>query len=641
MNQHTQTTKDLLEDLKSATPKKRRKGGKEGTDWVVFGSAGAIVLGFIAWGLISATSLGDVAATALDWVMENCSWLFVIAASTFTIFVLVVAFSKFGRIRLGRDDEEPQFKTASWISMMFATGMGIGLIFNGVAEPLYFYMSPPPGTVEGSTPEAVTTAMGTALFHWTLYPWAMYAIVGLGMAYGTYRLGRTQLFSNMFASIFGERVSRTAGGKIINILAILATLFGSACSLGLGALQIGGGLRSTGITDAIGSPLLVLIIAVLTTAFVASAVSGIDKGIQWLSNINMVLAVVLAVIVFVVGPTLFILNVIPNAIGGFIQDLPQMASRTAVAGDASLADWMSSYTIFYWAWWVSWSPFVGLFIGRISRGRTIRQFIVGVLLVPSAISLLWFSIFGGGAIGLQERAEQAHDRGEALVNMVGGLPDINTDTILFDMFEKLPVSPFIAVVLMVVAVLLVAIFFVTGADSASIVMGGLSERGAEDPSKKSVIFWGVATGAVAAIMLVAGGDDPAAALNGLQNITIVSSVPFVIVMLLLCVALWKDLSRDPLIIRDKLARHVLTEAVAAGVERHDGEPFELRTVETAAIDIIVPPAEETEAEAPSDASDAAEEEIPTATEQDIAAATSAELSDEGELTHPAAETDAK
>jgi choline-glycine betaine transporter len=430
----------------------------------------------------------------------------------------------------------------------------------------------------------------------------------------------------MFASIFGERVSRTAGGKIINILAILATLFGSACSLGLGALQIGGGLRSTGITDAVGSPVLVLIIAVLTTAFVASAVSGIEKGIQWLSNINMVLAVVLAVIVFIVGPTLFILNVIPNAIGGFIQDLPQMASRTAVAGDESLADWMSSYTIFYWAWWVSWSPFVGLFIGRISRGRTIRQFIVGVLLVPSAISLLWFSIFGGGAIGLQERAEQARDRGEALVNMVNGVPDINTDTILFDMLEKLPVGPVVAIILMVVAVVLVAIFFVTGADSASIVMGGLSERGAEDPSRKSVIFWGVATGAVAAIMLVAGGDDPAAALNGLQNITIVSSVPFVLVMLLLCVALWKDLSKDPLIIREKLARHVLAEAVATGVERHDGEPFELRTVETAAIDIIVVPAED-------------EEDIHTASEEEIAAAASAELSDEGELTHPSVEDD--
>ncbi|GAA1489639.1 choline/carnitine/betaine transport [Brachybacterium sacelli] len=410
MSQNTQTTKELLDDLRSAKPKRRKKP-TQGTDWVVFGSAGALALGFILWGVISSTSLGSSAASALDFVMSNFSWLYVIAASVFTLFVLVVAFSRFGRIPLGRDGEEPQFRTASWISMMFATGMGIGLIFNGVAESLYFYMSPPPGTVEGQTPEAVTTAMGTTLFHWTLYPWAMYAIVGLGMAYGTFRLGRTQLFSNMFASLFGERVSQSVGGKIINILAILATLFGSACSLGLGALQIGGGLTSTGLVAQTGSTLLVLIIAILTACFVASAVSGIERGIQWLSNINMVLALLLAVIVFIGGPTLFILNVVPNAVGGFVADLPQMASRTSVSGDESLAEWMSSYTIFYWAWWVSWSPFVGLFIGRISRGRTIRQFVVGVLLVPSVVSLLWFSIFGGGAIGLQERAEAAQDPG--------------------------------------------------------------------------------------------------------------------------------------------------------------------------------------------------------------------------------------
>ncbi len=355
----------------------------------------------------------------------------------------------------------------------------------------------------------MTSAMGTTLFHWTLYPWAMYAIVGLGMAYGTYRLGRAQLFSAMFAPIFGERVSEGVGGRIINILAIIATLFGSACSLGLGALQIGGGIESTGILSDVGSPpVLVLIIAVLTACFVASAVSGIERGIQWLSNTNMVLAVVLALIVFIGGPTLFILNVIPNAVGGFIADLPpQMASRTAAAGDQTLSEWMGTWTIFYWAWWVSWSPFVGLFIGRISRGRTIRQFVVGgVLLVPSIVSLIWFSIFGGGAIGVQERAEAAQDEGAMLSRIVDGAPDIDFDLILFKMLESLPVPGVVTLILMVLAVILIAIFFVTGADSASIVMGGLSERGAEDPTKKSVVFWGgVATGAVAAIMLLAGG----------------------------------------------------------------------------------------------------------------------------------------
>jgi choline-glycine betaine transporter len=296
-----------------------------------------------------------------------------------------------------------------------------------------------------------------------------------------------------------------------------------------------------------------------------------------------VLALVLALIVFIGGPTLFILNVIPNAIGAFIRDLPEMASRTAASTDGTMADWLSSWTVFYWAWWVSWTPFVGLFIARISRGRSIRQFVTGVLLVPSTVTLLWFAIFGGGAIGLQERAQRSGDSSQALASIVDGAPDINFDLVLFDLLEKLPVPGWVAVVLMVVTVLLIAIFFVTGADSASIVMGALSERGAEHPTRKSVIFWGVAVGAVAAVMLLAGGDHPAAALNGLKNITIVSALPFVLVMLLLCVAIWKDLSRDPLVIQNKVAREVLEQSVAEGVERHEGGHFSLMTTE---IDII-------------------------------------------------------
>ncbi|MGP5026926.1 BCCT family transporter, partial [Glutamicibacter ardleyensis] len=553
MKNNEQPVQDLVSELHSARRRKPKRYLAAGTDYWVFGIAGILTLAFIVWGFSSPTGLGSAASTALDWVITNTGWVFVIAASVFTVFVLVVAAKSFGRIPLGKDGEKPQFSTVSWISMMFATGMGIGLVFYGVGEPLFFYMSPPPGTVDGQTSAAVGTAMGTTLFHWTLFPWAMYAIVGLGMAYGSFRLGRPQLFSSMFSSVFGERVVHGAGGKTINILAILATLFGSACSLGLGALQIGGGMQSAGMLDKVGSGMLVLIIAILTAMFVASAVSGIERGIQWLSNINMVLAVILALVVFIGGPTLFILNVIPNAVGSFISDLPQMASRTASSGDETMATWLSSWTIFYWAWWVSWTPFVGLFIARISRGRSIRQFVTGVLLVPSTVTLIWFSIFGGGAIGLQERAERSGDMGQAMAQMVDGAPDIVFDSVLFDLLDKLPFPAWFATVLMVLTVVLIAIFFVTGADSASIVMGALSERGAEDPSKKSVIFWGVSVGAVAAVMLLAGGDHPAAALNGLKNITIVAALPFVLVMLLLCVAIWKDLSRDPLVLRGKVA----------------------------------------------------------------------------------------
>ncbi|MGO1357443.1 MAG: BCCT family transporter [Brevibacterium aurantiacum] len=506
------------------------------------------------------------------------------AATVFTIFVIIVALSKFGRIPLGRDDEKPQFKTSSWISMMFATGMGIGLVFSAVGEPLFFYMSPPPNTVDGSTAEAMGTSMGTTLFHWTLYPWAMYAIVGLGVAYGSFRLGRSQLFSSMFTPLFGERAVNGAGGKVINILAILATLFGSACSLGLGAIQIGGGIESAGIMSDVSSPILVIIIAILTAAFVASAVSGVAKGIQWLSNINMVLAIIIALIVFIGGPTLFILNVIPSSLGSFIQDLPQMASRTAANGQ-DVNTWLSSWTVFYWAWWVSWSPFVGLFIARISRGRTVRQFVLGVLIVPSVVSTIWFAIFGGGAIGIQERAERGEGTVKALAKIVDGEPDINMDTILFDLLGALPLPNAIAIILMVVTVILIALFFVTGADSASIVMGTLSANGREEPGKGLVLFWGVATGAVAAVMLLAGGSDPAEALEGLKNITIVAALPFVIVMLLLCVAVWKDLSRDPLIIQGQLANHVLEQSVATAVNEYDGSVFGLETSELPAEDI--------------------------------------------------------
>ncbi|MFV0434925.1 MAG: BCCT family transporter [Leucobacter sp.] len=587
-----QTTEEhiaFLQQSSDGSKGKRRKG----VDWIVFGVAGAIAVAFIIWGFVSPHGLGEVASSLLTGTMDNFGWLFVVAGALFATFVIVVAISKAGRIPLGKDGELPEFKTISWISMMFATGMGIGLVFYGVGEPLFFYLSPPPDTVSGSSSEALNVAMGQTLFHWTLFPWAMYAIVGLGIAYGTYRLGRSMLFSSMFTSLFGERVVNGAGGRVINILAILATLFGSACSLGLGAMQIGGGIQSTGIIGQVTTPVLVGIIAVLTAAFVGSAVSGIERGIQWLSNINMVLAVFIALIVFVGGPTLFILNVLPTAVGSFIEMLPHMASRTTGVGNDDVSAWLSGWTVFYWAWWVSWAPFVGIFIARISRGRTIRQFIVGVLVVPSVVSLIWFAIFGGGAIGLQMRAEQGHKDVEKLVQIVDGAPEINFDLVFFDLLNALPLPTVIATILMVLAVILIAIFFVTGADSASIVMGALSENGTLEPSKRSVIFWGVGTGAVAAVMLMAGGDDPSEALNGLKNITIVSALPFVIVMVILCAALWKDLSRDPLVIRGALASRLLEEAVVSGVDKHsDGASFGFVTSQ-----ISVPTAEAIQADA--------------------------------------------
>ncbi|MDE8670194.1 BCCT family transporter [Pseudarthrobacter sp. H3Y2-7] len=553
----------------------KRRNSKLTLDKATFGITGAVALAFVAWGFLGRDSLAATSTLALDWVMEYTGWLFMVLASLFVVFVLWLALGKWGNIPLGKDGEKPEFKTVSWISMMFAAGMGIGLMFYGVAEPLYHYISPPPGTVDGRTPAAIQTAMATSIFHWTLHPWAMYAVVGIAMAYGTYRLGRRQLISAAFTSLFGLRAVEGPVGKFINILAIFATLFGTAASLGLGALQIGSGLTSNGWIGEIGTPVLVAIVAILTACFVASAVSGISRGIQWLSNINMVLAVVLAVIVFIAGPTLFILNLIPAAVGDYARDLAEMSSRTEAVGDEALRKWMSGWTIFYWAWWVSWTPFVGMFIARISRGRTIRQFVTGVLLVPSIVSVIWFAIFGGTAFHVQQEADKAGTPG--LVSMANGTPSIDFDGALFDLVKNMSMPTWLTAAVIILAMVLVAIFFITGADSASIIMASLSSNGSADPKRGLVIFWGLLTGAVAAVMLLAGGDEPSEALSGLQRITIVAALPFVLVMLLLCFAIVKDLRRDPLSLRRRLADSVVERAIRTGVDQHGGAQFDLVT----------------------------------------------------------------
>ncbi|MCW3768827.1 BCCT family transporter [Paenarthrobacter ureafaciens] len=568
----------ILEELRNAKTEQAvsaRRNRKLTLDKVTFGITGAIAVAFVVWGFVGRDSLSETSKGALNWVMEYTGWLFMVLASLFVIFVLWLALGKFGNIPLGKDGEKPEFRTISWVAMMFAAGMGIGLMFYGVAEPLFHYISPPPGTVDGRTPAAIQTAMATSIFHWTLHPWAMYAVVGIAMAYGTYRLGRKQLVSAAFTSLFGIRMVEGPLGKFINILAIFATLFGTAASLGLGALQIGSGLTSNGWMGEVGTPILVVIVAILTFCFVASAVSGISRGIQWLSNINMVLAVVLALIVFVAGPTLFILNLIPSAVGDYARDLAEMSSRTEAVGDDALRSWMTSWTIFYWAWWISWTPFVGLFIARISRGRTIRQFVTGVLLVPSIVSVIWFCIFGGTAFHVQQEADKAGTPG--LVTMVDGAPSINFDGALFDLVKNLGMPEWLTVGVIALAMVLVAIFFVTGADAASIVMGSLSSNGAEHPRRGVVIFWGTLTGAVAAVMLLAGGDEPSEALSGLQRVTIVAALPFILVMLLLCFALAKDLRRDPLSLRRRLATSVVERAIRTGVEQHRGVQFDLVT----------------------------------------------------------------
>jgi choline/carnitine/betaine transport len=573
-----ENTEQIMQELRQSRSEQavaERRNRKLTLDKVTFGITGILALAFVAWGFLGRDSLSATSTLALNWVMEYTGWLFMVLASLFVVFVLWLALGKWGNIPLGKDGEKPEFRTVSWVAMMFAAGMGIGLMFYGVAEPLYHFVSPPPGTVDGRTPAAIQTAMATSIFHWTLHPWAMYAVVGIAMAYGTYRLGRRQLISAAFTSLFGIRTVEGPVGKFINILAIFATLFGTAASLGLGALQIGSGLTSNGWISETGTPVLVAIVAILTACFVASAISGISRGIQWLSNINMVLAVILALIVFVAGPTLFILNLIPAAVGDYARDLAEMSSRTEAVGDEALRTWLSGWTIFYWAWWVSWTPFVGMFIARISRGRTIRQFVTGVLLVPSVVSVIWFGIFGGSAFHVQQEADKAGVPG--LVTTVDGVSSVSTDGALFDLVKNMSMPAWLTGAVIVLAMVLVAIFFITGADSASIIMASLSSNGSSDPKRGLIIFWGLLTGAVACVMMLAGGDEPSEALSGLQRITIVAALPFVLVMLLLCFALVKDLRRDPLSLRRRLADSVVERAIRTGVDQHGGAQFDLVT----------------------------------------------------------------
>lgn len=564
----TATARKIVRDIAAVPPRSvhpalvpgvsvEETGRTYRTDPLVFGVAVTLVVSFIAWGIFAGDNLSGTTSAVLGWVVEYFGFFFTTIATIVLVFMLFVGFSRYGRIPLGRDDEEPEFSMFSWISMLFAAGMGIGLVFWGAAEPLTFFESPPPGTVEANTLEAMHTAQAQVLYHWGPQAWAFYALVGGAIAYGAFRRGRTPLISSIFAPLLGE--GRTAGplGRTIDVFAIIVTLFGTAASLGLGALQIGHGVELVSGIGELGNGVLIAVIALLTACFIASAVSGVSKGIRALSNINAVMALVLAFFVFFVGPTMLILNVIPSIAVQFVGDLPQMIARSASQGEEAQA-FLSSWTIFYWAWWISWSPFVGMFIAKISRGRTLRQFVSVVILVPSAISLVWFAIFGSTAI--QQQMDGA------------GLTVDPPEEVLFGVLENLP-FPLITSVLLI---LLISIFFITGADSSSLVMGTLSQQGRPEPTRWVTIVWGSLVGVIAAVLLVAGEEG--SGLKSLQNVTIIAALPFAIIMAFMMVAFMKDLRRDPLILRERYAKAAVRHSVMAGLEEY-GDDFALVAVE--------------------------------------------------------------
>ena len=498
-----------------------------GMNWPVVVPAMAAVLAVVVWGLAASESFSNFASTALSFVVNNFGWAFVLFGTVFVFFIIAIAVSKFGLIRLGRQDEAPEFSTVSWIAMMFAAGMGIGLMFYGTTEPLTFYRNGVPGHTE----HEVGTAFATTLFHWTLHPWSIYAIVGLAIAYSTFRMGRKQLLSSAFVSLIGEKRADGFLGGLIDALAIVATVFGTAASLGIGALQIGAGLEAAGIVEEARNSTVLTIVLILTLAFLVSAMSGVGKGIQYVSNANMVLASLLAIFVFVLGPTVAVLNMVPTAIGNYLQSFFEMAARTADSADGTAGEWLSGWTIFYWAWWISWSPFVGMFLARISRGRTVREFIVGVTLVPAAVTVVWFAIFGGTAIHFEQADESIWGDGDA-------------KTQLFSLLHSLPggtIAGFFAMILL-------ATFFITSADSASTVMGSMSMHGRLEANRWVTAAWGALTAAIGLTLLISGGND---ALSNLQSVTIIAASPFLLVIIGLMFALVRGMSNDQLYLDHK------------------------------------------------------------------------------------------
>ncbi|WP_119153185.1 BCCT family transporter [Caldimonas tepidiphila] len=479
-------------------------------------SAG-LILAMVLWGLLAPASLGAVFDQALAFTTRSFGWFYLWVVLLLVGLALFLAVSRYGDLKLGADEDEPEFSLGAWFSMLFAAGMGIGLVFWGVAEPLSHYGTPPPG-IAPRTPEAANAAMRYTFFHWGLHPWAVYSVVGLAIAFFQFRRRAPALVSASTAALpwrFAQRLS-----PLVDVLAVVATAFGVAASLGIGSLQINSGLNAVfGLP--VGPAWQVGILAVTTALFLGSALSGVHRGIKWLSSSNLVLAALLALAVFVLGPTVALIDTFTTTLGNYLSEFVRMSLRTTPFRDSR---WVGSWTIFYWAWWIAWSPFVGLFIARVSRGRTLREFVVGTVLAPTLAGFVWFSVFGGTALHL-EIFQNA-----GLSQAVAG----DVSTALFRMFELLPGG----LLMSVAATLLVLVFFVTSGDSATLVLGMMSTGGNADPSARVKLVWGVLVAAIAASLLLAGG------VQAVQTATIVFALPFAVVIVLMAVSLLLAVRHD-------------------------------------------------------------------------------------------------
>ncbi len=472
-----------------------------------------LILIFVFMGIVMPEQIDYVTSIIHRWIISKFGWAYLLSTFVFVIFCIYLALSKYGRIKLGKDNEKPRYSYFAWFSMLFAAGMGIGLIFWGVAEPLSHFANPP-AYISKASGEAARFAMVHCFFHWGIHPWAIYIVMSLSIAYFSFRRGMPPLISNTFYPLLGDRVFGPAG-KAIDIMAVFATVFGIVTSLGLGALQINGGLKAV-FNVPVNNTVTFTIIGIVTVLYLISSMTGLDKGIQVLSKSNVMIAIVLLVFVFIVGPTTYILNILTSTMGEY---LSQFLTLSLSTNPFQGYEWTKSWTLFYWAWWISWSPFVGLFVAGISRGRTIREFIAGVLIVPVLLTFIWFAVFGGTGLDMQlyqniDLASQA-------------LKDVTT--VLFTMFSNLPMGN----VLSFLAVILLSVFFVTSADSATFVLGMMTSGGDLNPPAYKKFFWGIIISTAAVILLMSGG------LKALQRMAIIAALPFTIVMVFM---LWSLIS---------------------------------------------------------------------------------------------------
>ena len=488
----------------------------------VFVTASAFILLFVLWTLIVPEQANETLGAAKQGAIDYFDWVFMIGGNLFVLFTLFLIASPMGKIRLGGKEAQPEFSRLSWFSMLFAAGMGIGLMFWSVAEPVAYFTDwwGTPLGVEPKTEEAAAMAMGATMFHWGVHPWSIYGVVGLALAFFYYNMKLPLTIRSVFYPLFGDRVWGRLG-DFIDILAVLATIFGLATSLGLGAQQAAAELEFLFGIPASTNVQIAVIVAV-TLAAIFSVLRGVDGGVRILSNANMSAATVLLLFVLIAGPTMAIIGTLFTTAGTYATEIWSLSNWIGREDEKFYSGW----TVFYWAWWISWSPFVGMFIARISKGRTVREFLTAVLIVPTLVTLLWMSVFGGSVLDQVQNGTGA---------LAGGIDKV--ELAMFQMLENLP----LAEVTSLLAIILVLVFFVTSSDSGSLVIDAITAGGKTDVPSTQRVYWAVLEGLIAGVLLFIGGSE---ALNALQAGSISTGLPFTIVLVVMCYSVWKGLRHE-------------------------------------------------------------------------------------------------